>query len=108
AKVEFEQASQRCQLLGLVVDQRRVLLEDVVSLRTGRVLQLEHGLGIEEVHFTLASPLVLAAELQLAVCPLGWSRWMGDLVTGGNLGSNLVETDATQPADGSREVLVDE
>ncbi len=49
----------------------RVLLEDVVALGPGGVLQLEHGLRVEEVDLALAPPLVLAADLALAMGPLG-------------------------------------
>ena len=59
------------QLRRLVVDQLRVLLEDVVALGPGGVLELEHRLGVEEVDLALASPLVLATDLELAVRPLG-------------------------------------
>ena len=44
-----QQAAQRGQLLGLVVDRLRVLLEDVVALGPGGVLELEHRLRVEEV-----------------------------------------------------------
>ena len=54
-------------LRRLVVDELRVLLVDVVALGAGRVLQLEHGLGVEEVVLALAAPLVLAAEVEVAV-----------------------------------------
>ena len=53
--------------VGLIVDELRVLLEDVVAPRTARVLQLEHRLGVEEVVLTLAAPLVLAAEVERAM-----------------------------------------
>ena len=94
-------------LLGLVVDQRGVLLEDVVALGTGGVLQLEHGLRVEQVDLALAPPLVLAAELEPAVGPLLRAARVGDRVTGGDLGGDLVEADATEAADGAGEVLVD-
>ena len=67
AVLELEQAAQRGQLLGLVVDQRGVLLEDVVAAAAGGVLQLEHRLGVEEVVLALAAPLVLAADPEVAV-----------------------------------------
>ena len=64
AGAEPEQAAQRGQLAALVVDRRGVLLEDLVALRAGGVLQLEHGLGVEQVVLALAAPLVLAAHLR--------------------------------------------
>ena len=76
-----------------------VLLEDVVALGARRVLQLEHRLRVEEVVLALAAPLVLAAELEVAVGALAraasgsataWRR--GDLV------GELVEADAAEAA----------
>jgi hypothetical protein len=69
---------------GLVVDRPGVLLEDLVALGPGGVLELEHGLGVEEVDLALAAPLVLAADLELAVGQLGRAvqvgqRWRGHL-----------------------------
>jgi hypothetical protein len=66
ALLELEQAAQRGQV-RLVVDQLRVLLEDLVALGAGGVLQLEDGLGVEQVVLALAAPLVLAADPQVAV-----------------------------------------
>ena len=106
--MKLEQPAQRRQLLGLVVDQRGVLLEDVVALRARRVLQLEHGLRVEQVHLALAAPLVLAAELELAVGPLRGPRRVRHRVAGRDLGGDLVEADAAEAADGAGEVLVDE
>ena len=51
----------------LVVDERRVLLEDAVLAAARRVLQLEHRVGIEQVIFAVAAPLVLAAPLQIGL-----------------------------------------
>ena len=60
--LEPEQAAERGELAGLVVDAGRVLLEDVVALRARGVLELEHRLRVEEVVLALAAPLVLAAR----------------------------------------------
>ena len=108
AVLEGEQAAQRRQLAGLVVDQRRVLLEDVVALGPGGVLQLEHRLRVEQVDLALAPPLVLAAELEPAVGTLLGPARMGDGVAGGDLGGDLVEPDAAEAADRAGEVLVDQ
>ncbi len=107
-EAELEQPAQRGQRLGLVVDQLGVVLEDVVAVGAGGVLQLEHGLGVEEVVLALAAPLVLATELEPAVGPLLGPRRMGEGVAGGDLGGDLVEPDATEAAHGAGEVLVDE
>ena len=93
---------------GLVVDQRRVLLEDVVALRAGGVLQLEDRLGVEEVVLALAAPLVLAADLEVAVGALLGPVEVGEAVAGRDLGGELVEADAAEAARGAGEVLVDE
>ncbi len=44
----------------------RVFLENVVSARLRGVLEPEHGLGIEQVVFAVAPPLVLAPFQQRA------------------------------------------
>ena len=93
---------------GQPVDQRGVLLEDVVALRTRAVLQLEHGLRVEQVDVALATPLVLATELQLAVGALLGPTRVRLGVAGGHLGGDLVEPDATEAADRAGEVLVDQ
>ncbi len=46
--------------MRLFVHQRRVLLEDVVALLAGGVLELLHRARIEEVRLAVATPLVLA------------------------------------------------
>ena len=85
---EPEQPAQRRQVARLVVDLAAVLLEDVVALGPRRVLQLEHGLRVEQVVLALAAPLVLAAELELAVGPLLGSPRVGDRVPDGDLGGD--------------------
>ncbi len=72
------------------------------------MLQLEHGLRVEQVDLALAAPLVLAAELELAVGPLLGARRVGLGVAGGDLGGDLVEADAAEPADRAGEVALDE
>ena len=56
----------------------------------------------------LAPPLVLAAELELAVGALLGTGRVGGGVAGGDLGRDLVEADAAEPADGAGEVALDE
>ena len=86
----------------------RVLLEDLVALRPGGVLQLEDRLGVEEVELALAAPLVLAAHLELAVGPLGRPGLVGLAVAGGHLGRQHGEADAADAAGRPGEVLVDQ
>ena len=95
-------------MLRLIVDEAGVLLEDVVALGTRGVLQLEHRLGVEQVVFALAAPLVLATELEPAVGPLLGAARVGDRVTHPDRRRDLIEPDPAEPADGTREVSVDE
>ena len=83
----------------LVVDGLGVLLEDLVALGPGGVLQLEHRLGVEEVDLALTAPLVLAADLPLAVGPLGRAVQVGQAVAGGHLVGQHVEPDPADAAD---------
>ena len=52
-------------MLVLLIDGTRVFLEDRVLAAARRVLQLEHRVGIEEVIFAVAPPLIFAARVQL-------------------------------------------
>ena len=100
--------AQRRQLGRLVVDELRVLLEDVVALGPGGVLQLEHRLGVEEVDLTLAPPLVLAPDLELAMGPLGRPIEVGETMARRDLLGEHVEAHAADAADGAGEVFVDD
>ena len=86
------------ELLGLVVDGRGVLLEDLVALGPRGVLQLEHGLGVEEVELALAAPLVLAAHLELAVGPLGRPRLVGRRWRVATSAASTGQADAADPS----------
>ena len=77
--------------VGLVVDRLGVLLEDLVALGPGGVLELEDGARVEEVDLPLAPPLVLAADLALAVGPLGRAVEVGQAVAAGDLAGQDVE-----------------
>ncbi len=79
-------------MLGLFVHPLRVLPEDVVALGAGGVLQLEHGLRVEEVHLAVAAPLVLPALDQPATGGRAVGR-VGDGVPLGDLRSDHVEAD---------------
>jgi hypothetical protein len=108
ALLQPEQAPQGAGALGQRVDGRGVLLEDVVLLRAGRVLQLEHRLRVEQVHLALAAPLVLPAGLEPAVGPLGGVLRVGPAVARRDLRGDDLEADAAEPARRAGEVLVDE
>src|SRR5262245_37239428 len=60
------------------------------------------------MNLTLAPPLILPAELQLAMGALLWPRRIGERVPSRDLRRDLVESDATEAADGAREVFVHE
>ena len=74
ALAQREQAAQRRQARRLVVDELRVLLVDVVALGPRRVLELEDGVGVEQVVLPLPPPLVLATQVEVAVRELVGTR----------------------------------
>ena len=69
AGLKREQPAQRGALPALVVDQLRVLLEDLVLAGARGVLQAEHGLRVEQVDLAVPAPLVLAAAVELDLAP---------------------------------------
>ena len=88
---EAEQTSQGGQFPGLFVDSCRVLAKDVVTALAGGVLETEHGFRVEQVHLTLATPLVLTSRLESAVSPLARVAGKGQAMPGGNfLGQHVV------------------
>ena len=87
-----EQAAQRGEVGRLIVDCGRVFLENVVPLGPGGVLELEDGVGVEQVVFTLAAPLILAARIECSVGP-GGALVICHGMAGGDLVGDLVETD---------------
>ena len=97
AVLELEQAAQRCHPLALVVDQLGVLLEDRVLPGARGVLQLEHRVRVEQVVLALAAPLVLAADLELAVRALVGPVQVRQRVAGGDVVGDVVEVDAAEP-----------
>ena len=72
------------------------------------MLQLEYGLGVEQVVFALAAPLVLAADLELAVRLLFGARQECRAVALGHVVSDLVQANAGDGAEGADEVLVEQ
>jgi hypothetical protein len=67
ARPETEQASQGGEVARLIVDGARVLLENLVALGPCRMLELEDGLGVEQVVLALAPPLPVTARVEVAV-----------------------------------------
>ena len=103
-----EQAAQRLQLRRLVVDELRVLAEDVVTAGPRGVLELEHRLRVEEVRRAVASPLVLATGPQPLMGTGRGVLRVGVVVAGLVLGEDLLDPDSAQLRLGTREVGVDE
>src|SRR5579859_6245987 len=108
AVAEGEQATQRRQALGLIVDQAGVVLVDVVALGARGVLQLEDRFGIEEVVLALPPPLVLTAQVEVAVGPLVGAIGVGDAVASGDFLRDRVEPNPVEPRHRAREVLGDD
>ena len=71
------------------------------------MLQLEHRVGVEQVVLALATPLVFATDLELAVCALLGPVIERQLMACGDVGSDVVETDTTEVRAQPGEVLVD-
>ena len=97
-----EQAPQGAQPGRLVVDRPGVLLEDVVAAGPGGVLQLVDRGRVEQVELALPPPLVLAADLEVAVGQLARPGREGPLVAGQHLGGDLVQADPADAADRAR------
>ena len=105
---DAQQAAQRHEPGGLVVHQAGVLLEDLVAAAPGRVLQLEHGLRVEQVRLALATPLVVTAGLQPPVIRGGAPGREGPRVPGPGLSGQHLEADAAQPGGGPGEAGADD
>ena len=103
---ELEQSAQRCHPLALVVDQTRVLLEDLVLAGPGGVLEPEYRLRIEQVVFALAAPLVIPTHFEFAVRALIRAVQVGQLVPNGDVGGDVVHGDPAGRAGQPGEVLV--
>src|SRR4029453_11521223 len=90
---------------ALVVDGARVFLEDAVLAAPRRVLELLHGLGIEEVVLAVTTPLVLAAPVE----PRGAHRTARErvLVPAADLLGNHVKADAAHARERAGEVALD-
>ena len=72
------------------------------------MLQLEDGFGVEEVIFTLATPLVLATSWQRPVGKLACVVRVRDTVTRSDLAGDAVQANPAKTAGRSREELVDD
>ena len=71
------------------------------------MLQLEHGVGVEQVVFALASPLVLPADFEFTVRTLVGPIQVGQLVADGDVGGDVVEVDPAHRAVQAGEVLIE-
>ena len=104
---EVHHPAQRAELLRLVVDERRVLLEDLVIAGPAGVLELVDRLRVGEMELSSGAVLIVAARREAGVHdrPLGREaplvphpRFLGD----------DVDADAADARGGPGEVLVDE
>src|SRR5690606_8439479 len=107
-RLDAEEAAERHEALGLLVDRLRVLAEDVEAAVARPLLLLEHPRRAEEGRRTLAAPLVLAAGLEALVGLLARVLGVGRGVAGQVLRGDDVDADAAEEGRGAREVLVDE
>ena len=89
-----------------VVDEGGVLLEHVVAAAAGGVLELEHGLGVEEVVFAVGAPLVLAAGGKDR--GLDRALGIGGVVAQKHLGGDGGKADTADAGGGPGDVLVDD
>ena len=64
--LEIEQAAQRAKVLGLVVHQFRIFLEDFVASEAATDLQFVNRLRIEQMILAIRAPLILAASASSA------------------------------------------
>src|SRR5690606_27067620 len=78
------------------------------AARPGGVLELEDRLGVEQVVLALATPLVLAADLEDPVGPRARTVEVGTAVAAGDLLGQLVEADPAEAAGGAGEAPVDQ
>ena len=72
------------------------------------MLKPVHGLWIEEVVFTFATPLILTSQFQLAVGTLFWAHWVCHRMPYRNFLSDLIEADTPETRHRSGEVFINE
>ena len=106
AGLELQQTAQRAEVLRLVIDELRVLLEDRVTAGTHRLLQSVDGFGIEKVGFTIIAPLILATHGEHVTVDLPFG--VGRVVPCEHLLRDHIKADATDPGGRPREVVVDD
>ena len=105
-RAQLEQPAQRGALAGQLVDGVGVAAEHLLLLAAGRVLQQVHGFRVEQVDLTLAAPLVLAADFQLAVFQGARVLHEGQRVPGGHVAGDGGQAAAAGAGGGAGEVLV--
>ncbi len=105
-RLELEQTAQRAQVARLVIDERRVLLEQRVVARPHRLLQLVDRLRAEQVELAVLTPLVLAARIEDVAVDRAFRK--GAAMAQQHLLRDLVEPDALDPGRRPGEVLVDD
>ena len=106
--VEAEEPPQGHEALGLLVDARRVGLEDVVALGPRGVLEPEDRLRVEQVRLTLATPLVLPTDGEPTVGRRDAAGRVGRGVPERHLLGDHLEPDAAEGRAGAGEPPVDD
>ena len=104
--LEAEQAAQGRVVLALVVDQTRVLLENLVLAGARRVLQLIHRVRIEQVVLAVTPPLVFAAPGQVGL--LHHALWISVVMAHGDFLFDDVEPDAADARSSPGEIALNE
>src|SRR5262249_14665353 len=105
-RFQTEEPAQRRAADVLFVDRPRVVLEDRVLAASGGVLQLEHGVRVEEVIFTVPAPLVLTPRIQFVYAC--WLTSERPLVTKTRFLRDHVDAHAANTRSRVREEAVDE
>ncbi len=105
---QLEQAAQGGVAPGEIVDGGGVLLEDLVLAAAGGVLEQEDHLRVEQVHLALAAPLVLPADVEVAVGELAGQRRVRPVMAGRDLVREDVDAHSVEPGRRPGEVGLDE
>ncbi len=105
-RLELEQAAQRGEVLGLIVDQLRIGLVDAVVVCAHRLLQAVDRLGIEQVVLATSTPLILTARFEYGLFRITLGK--GRVMTLQHFLRNDIDANTAHARRRPREVFVDE
>src|SRR5262249_17931632 len=105
-ELETEEAAQRAEILGLVVDEIGVLLEGFEALLADGLLELADGERVEEMALAADAVLILPADVEVSIVFAAGP--IGELVPHGGLARDHIEADAADARGGAGEILVHE